>query len=225
MADVKQEMKKQVRLGLAEVLKPEGFNSSSIGYFRRNCEQTVHVINVAYYSSRDAVQYNCSENSFSIEFGIYYDFIPSLYKVVANRSPGIAQCALRRNLQKVMTQPEFPNQVVWCANSDLSNWPSLIADATSAIQIALPWFAHLSNLENAYEVISKAPHDPNGTWGQGNPGSPIRRFYKAYFAKKLGKIDVANATFQKLWLQNRRDGDPWDLTRFEADFSPASLSE
>jgi hypothetical protein len=216
---MKLEMKKHVRRELAEALKPEGFASTSVGYFHRKCEQTVHVINVSYYSNRDAVQYNCSESSFSIEFGIYYDFIPSLYKPVVNSRPRITQCALRRNLQKLITQPGFPNRLVWCANADLSNWPSLVADASSAIKIALPWFDHLSNLENAYEVISKLPHDPNGTWGQGNPGSPIRRFYKAYFAKKLGKSDVANATFQKLWLQNRRDGDTWDLTRFAADFS------
>lgn len=223
MADVQQEMKKQVRRGLAEVLKPEGFNSSSIGYFRRNFEQTVHVINVAYYSSLDAVQYNCSHNSFSIEFGIYYDFIPSLYKPVNNRRPHITDCPLRRGLHKIMTQPEFPNRRVWCANADLSNWPRLVADATTAIQFALPWFDHFSNLEIAYEFISKGREDMQGTWGMGNPGSPLRRFFKAYLARQLGKSDEANATFRKLWKQNLRGDYPWDLTRFEADFSPTSV--
>ncbi len=223
MADVQQEMKKQVRRGLAEVLKPEGFNSSSIGYFRRNFEQTVHVINVAYYSSLDAAQYNCSQNSFSIEFGIYYDFIPSLYKPVNDRRPHIKDCPLRRNLHKIMTQPQFPNRCVWCANADLSNWPSLVADATSAIQIALPWFDHWSTLENAYDFISKGQEDMQGTWGMGNTGAPLRRFFKAYLARQLGKSDEASATFRKLCKQNQQRSYPWDLTRFEADFSPTSV--
>jgi hypothetical protein len=224
--DSKLEMRNLVKKGLAEVLKPSGFSSSSTGYFRRKCEGSVHVISLDFYTSlEDTVKYNCGKHGFSIEFGIYYDCIPYLHQPIKNRNPRIAQCVLRKHLRKMVNQPEFANNSIWCPYEDLSNLTSLIDDAALAIQLALPWFDYLSDMQNGYKVVTQSQEDMNGTWGQGNPGSPIRTYYKAFLGKYLGKEDEAAAAFKKLKVRVEKIGLLWDLARFERAFQSDQILE
>jgi hypothetical protein len=207
-------------------LKPEGFDSSSAGYFRRKREQSVHVISVDFYTSeRDAERYGSSQHGFAVEFGIHYDCIPYRGRPIKDRNPDITQCELRKQLTKIIVQPQFPNKRIWSANADLSDLPDLINDATTATQVSLPWFDYLSDLKTAYRVIGWSREDMSGTWGQGVVGSPLRLYFAAFLAKQLGKSDDADYCFRRLRRRAEKMALGFDMPRLEIEFHKSSTSE
>lgn len=223
MSDKRQQFRRLVKSGFAKALKPFGFDSSKANGFTRKLDEVVHLVSLQFYlSNKDSLNYNSSSYAFSVEFGIHYECIPYRYRPIENRNPRSWECELRKNVSKILIQPEFPNRLIWSASEDWSDLPDLITDAQLATINDLSWFDQLSDLRTAYKVICRSREDPLGTWGQGGSGSPIRNFYAAFMAKRLGKQKDAETCFRILKKRNIRLDLHYDMERLESEFLDSS---
>lgn len=219
LPDKKQQFKKLVKSGFAAALKPFGFESSRANGFTRKLDEVVHVVSLEFYlSDKDSLHYNCSGFAFSVELGIHYECIPYRYRPIKNGNPDSCECELRKPVSKIIIQPEFSNRLVWSAREDWSDLPALITDAQLATINDLSWFDQLSDLNTAYKVICRSPEDMLGTWGQGGSGSPIRNFFAAFMAKRLGKQKDAETCFRILKKRNLQLDLHYDMDRLESEF-------
>lgn len=223
MPDKKQQLKRLVKSGFTAALKPFGFDSSKANTFTRKLDEVVHVVSLEFYhGDKDSLRYNCSGYAFSVEFGMHYECVPYRYRPIKNRNPDSSECELRKSVSKILIQPEFSNRLVWSASEDLSDLPDLIADAQLATINDLSWFDELSDLNTAYKVICRSREDMLGTWGQGGSGSPIRHFYAAFMAKRLGKQKDADTCFRILKRRNIKLDLHYDMSRLESEFLDSS---
>lgn len=207
-------LKASVKRGLSEVLKPAGFSASSAGYFRKQISDVTQVVHVCYYlSESDALQYKNSGLAFSIELGVYFDFIPSLCETISVVNPNIADCQIRSVLRKSIDQPQYPNGLVWSANADGSNIQLLVNDAKDVIsKRGLEWLAALSQPSVAFLTSTTEKMTREGAWGLGNFGSPLRYLLIAFLAKRLGKEGEAATAFEELKKKNLTG---WNIPRLE----------
>jgi hypothetical protein len=159
---------KEIKRTIWTLLKSEGFTKFTTRNAWRIKEETVEVVNFQSFNSYLASGIGCTTYSFGVNLGVYYKCFEETawFKKVRLAYPPEYESHERKDLRKNIGQidlflqykgsrfPKRDRPGVWYVIEDGKNLIEVINDAKQAIIAdGLPWFAKMTNLPIALEVI------------------------------------------------------------------------
>lgn len=169
-------------------LGPLGFEAEGKNAWRSRGD-SVEVISFWALGSYNAGVFRVTPHSFQLHLGIWLDYArPSI--VLGGRADNIpdpdhpdeAACPLRRKLRSRQpaepdsSRPKFAGvEPIWALSDEPDEVDRAVCLALDALrEDALPWFERFADPREVLRTLREDPQDMEGTWGFGNPGSPVR---------------------------------------------------
>jgi hypothetical protein len=195
-----QVVNKAIRKFVWSKLKIMGFRKFTS---RNACRfgSAMHVVNFQSFNSYNAAVLGCTTFSFAVNLGLHFDFMPSsggTKYLGPDNPPKEYECIFRKPLRRSLSQPKNPDPRIWFVDPDGQNVESCVVDALELIEReALPWFDEFSDPIAALRIVDSEQEQfdkfgPNGTWGFGRPGSPVRERTIDYLKAAILELQKPN---------------------------------
>ncbi len=199
---------KQVNAAIKEKVRPAlraaGFDKFDPRNGWRHRPESIAVVNFQSFNAYKAGTLGCTTFSFGVNAAVYYPCVHDtpwaakwpVFFQVRPADPPESGCHARRQLEKRVSQPDYPRPDIWYVRPDGENLGAVIDDAVAAIvDVGLPWldaFGDLSHALSEYrtprQVGRKEYVCAFGTEKAADEGSAV--------AFALGDLDAARSLWQ-----------------------------
>jgi hypothetical protein len=185
------ESKQLIKKNIAPLLKKENFNLSKDTSFWRINEVTTDILKARFLTETECLQFSLPQSSFSVLFGCYFHFIPSIestdyiYQIDRIITPREESCHLRFSaIRGVKQKPSKMDQTVWHLSEENKRLQEILNDVKNQIiSNIVPKLNRLSLVDNWIRLLE----DKNfNNIGVGKTNSLQRNFLAGFTYKHNG---------------------------------------
>lgn len=181
---------------LQPLLSAGGFGLFEGRVANRVVGERTDVLGLEFFSRSKLSAWGLPPNSFSLEAGCFFTFIPSVFGgEVAQGRISPQMCHIRVTPGRQMWQwraRRSPN--VWAVDDEGKNLEKCLDDAADITRRSiLPWFSQFDDLGNFERVLLEESEEMRSGWGFGAKGSPVRALLTGLVATRLGHSEIARA--------------------------------
>lgn len=160
------EINKEIRKIISPILSENGFDVIKVRNNWLHKKDVIWVFNLRAVGNYFSLVTGWPSMSLTGWLGMYYLFIPKVYKQKNTALPDEAACDLRSEINVSIDQSEFTRTLdnpperkrtdIWWVEKDGSNLNKVIEDIkVSFLKDSIPWFKRLSNIENTWDEMQK----------------------------------------------------------------------
>lgn len=201
-------VKERLVNAIQPLLTSAGFSAVNADVSYRSVAQRVDVLSFEFFPTEKLAKWGLPRNSFSLEAGCFFKFLPPIFGSVDGSEPRHlrpAMCHVRLSPSRTLWQlraRHSPN--VWAVHEAGKNLDRCVGDAVKVVESkVIPWFLRFDELRELERTLISDDEDMQRGWGFGAKASPVRALLLGLVAAKLGHADVARPN---LLLASRSPG-------------------
>jgi hypothetical protein len=183
------------------VLRQEGFAAFDTRTAWRHTSDRIDVINFQSFNSYNAEVLGVTPHSFAVNLGCARLEIPFHLEVKTKDGvpfPKEYECDFRARLKRSFFQWRNKHKAIWHIDKEGKSLEKSLADVVSQIKnVALPWFAKLSDKDEVMRILLSEDEKMQELWGFGRNPSPHRSYMTGYLALSLGDVGLGKAKLQE----------------------------